>query len=363
MRIETRLGLLTAATSIALCNLAHAAPPAQPVLASQPALASAAPTVAVPHAPQPAPAAATPAPIATPAPVATPAATQPPATPALPRAAQQKAAEQKIGSDDPAAIREGLEMLGKLGGDQAANAIVARLRRGLPPKLIDTAIVALVAIGKPVAGPVMLELTLHRRPQIRAQAVAALGALKIRSAQSSLLYALDDPSPEVRIAAVSALGVVGTARALPALLVSADRGVDHVFDAYGALASPKDARPILERAKNGQLMLVLPALRAMLARANYPFASKLAILEEVKAIGTSEARACLVQWQDAFKKDARLTSALTDAVKHLDAANKLVTAAASPAQPAPAPAAAPAAAPALSPTPAPAAAPAQGAKP
>ena len=30
-----------------------------------------------------------------------------------------------------------------------------------------------------------------------------------------------------------------------------------------------------------------------------------------------------MQWQDAFKKDARLTSALADAVKHLDAANKL----------------------------------------
>jgi hypothetical protein len=333
MRIETRLGLVLAASSIALCNLA---------LAQGPALASAAPPVSVPHNPQPAPATtATPAPTAT----AAPAATQPAATtPAPSRVAQQRAAEQKIASDDPVAIREGLEALGKLGGDQAANAVVARVRRGLPPKLIDTAIVALVQIGKPVAGPVMLELTLHRRPQIRAQAVAALGALKVRSAQSSLLYALDDPSPEVRIAAVSALGVVGTSRALPALLTSADRGVDHVFDAYGALASPKDAKPILDRAKNGQLMLVLPALRAMLARANYPLASKLALLEEVSAIGTSEARACLVQWQDAFKKDARLTRALTDSIKHLDAAGKLVTAA--PAQP-----------------PAPAAAPAQGAKP
>jgi hypothetical protein len=359
MRFETLLRPVLAVTSIAVCNFAHAAPPAPPAINAHPALASAAPAVSVPHTPVAAPAAkpaATP-PNAAPAATATPA----PAVPPPSRAAQQRAAEQKLASNDPVAIREGLEALGKLGGDQAANAIVARLRRGLPPKLIDPAIVALVQINKPVAGPVMLELTLHRRPQIRAQAVAALGALKVRSAQSSLLYALDDPSPEVRIAAVSALGVVGTSRALPALLTSADRGVDHVYDAYGAIASPKDSKPILERARGGQLMLVAPALRAMLARANFSLAGKLAILQEVSAIGTSEARACLVQWQDAFKKDARLTRALGDAIKHLDAANKL--AAAAPAQAAPAQAA-PAAAPAApAATHAPAPAPAQGAKP
>jgi hypothetical protein len=232
------------------------------------------------------------------------------------------------------------------------------LHRGLPPQLIDPAIVALVALGKSSAGPVLLELTLHRRPQIRAQAVAALGALKVRSAQSSLLYALDDPSPEVRIAAVSALGVIGTSRALPALLTSADRGVDHVFDAYGAIASQKDAKPILERAHNGQLMLVLPALRAMLARANFPAAGKLAIIDQVSAIGTSEARACLVQWQQAFAKDASLTRKLGDSIKHLDAANKLMSAAPAEAAPATPAQAAPPAAPAHA-----AAAPAQAAPP
>jgi hypothetical protein len=369
MRIETRLGLLLAVTSIVLVNVAHAVPPAHAVLNTnvQPALASAAPRVSVPHGAQ-APAATSAKPIATPAlaAAAVPASSQAAATSTSSRMTQQRAAEQKLAGTDPVAIREGLDALGKLGGDQAANAVIARLRRGLPPKLIDPAIVALVQIGKPAAGPVILELTLHRRPQIRAQAVAALGALKMRGAQSSLLYALDDPSPEVRVAAVSALGVIGTSRALPALLTSADRGVDHVFDAYGAIASPKDTKPIMERARKGELMLVLPALRAMLARANFALASKLAILEEVSAIGSPDARACLVQWQDAFKKDARLTRALADALKHFDATSKTVSAAPAPAAPAQAAPvqAPPVQAPAVQAAPpAPAAAPAQGAKP
>ena len=97
-------------------------------------------------------------------------------------------------------------------------------------------------LHRPSAGPALLELTQHRRTQVRTKAMAALAALEVRSAQSALLYALDDPSGEVRSAAVSALARVGDGRALSALLTAAERGVPGAWQASAQLARPNSMR-------------------------------------------------------------------------------------------------------------------------
>jgi hypothetical protein len=247
-------------------------------------------------------------------------------------AVAQREAEQALLGHDPETIRQALDTLAKSGNAQAATAIATRLHRGLPTQLIEPAIAALVALNKPSAGPVLLELTLHRNAHVRQQAVAGLGALKLQSAQPVLLRELDDPNPDVRAAAVEALGKAGNARALPGLLHALDRGIAHAMEAIGAIATPQDLKVILERAAPGDLTPVRPALQAMLERADFPLQGKLTLIQEVAKLSWPSARACLVAWLDAWKNtgDPRLRQALFGGIKHIDQAAKSEVATAEP---------------------------------
>lgn len=306
-------------------EIAHATPPDAKTPANAPAAARATPPAAAPATPAAA------APRA--APAAAPAAA---ARPAVLPANALRAAEEKLASGDPASVRQAIDAAAQIGGEPAAAAVAARLRRGLPPQLIEHAIDALVLIGKPNAGPVLIELTLHRRPQVRRRAVDALGALQVRSAQAVLLYALDDPSAEVREAAVQALARIGTARALPALFVAADRGMTSALAAVGRIATVRDVKSIMQRAKDGDVTRIKPALQVMLERNDFPVQGKLAVVRELALSGSAGARNHLVQWLDAWKAsgDPRLRQALFDAIKQLDSNQPPATAAAKPLPPA-----------------------------
>jgi hypothetical protein len=230
-----------------------------------------------------------------------------------------KSAQEKL-SGDEAAIRQGLGALASLGGEAASQAVVTRLRRGLPPQLIEVAIDALVQLRRPSAGPALLELLQHRRMQLRVKAMAALAALEVRSAQSALLYALDDPSGEVREAAVLALSRVGQPRALPALFTAAERGVPGAWQAIGRIASPADLKALVARAPHGDPALIRPALDALLERTNLPLDGKLRAVQLVQGLGSAGARACLVEWLAALPADAqpRMRTALLQAVQRID---------------------------------------------
>jgi HEAT repeat protein len=276
--------------------------------------------------------------------VAAPAASPPPKS-AGQNAELLKVARAKLEMGDPASVEQALGQLASIGGEAAAQAVVARLRRGLPPQLTASAIDALVSIKSPVAASVLLELSLHRRAPIRVKAIAALGALKVRSAQSGLLYALDDPSPDVRASAVQALAVLGNARALPALLTAADRGVAGAWQAVGALATPADFKRLLSHVTDGDVTPLRPALDAMMARSDLPADAKLRTVQDLEKLGSPSARACLANWLSVAKADGpmRVRQGLLDSIKRMDAggqsgAVRLTVAAPSGAKPAPHPA-------------------------
>ena len=231
-----------------------------------------------------------------------------------------RTAEAKLATGDEPAIRQALHSLGELGGDAAAHAVVARLRRGLPPQLIEAAIDTLVLLNRPSLAPPLLELTQHRRIQIRIKAMQALAALKMKSAQSALLYALDDPSSEVRTAAVEALSAVGNSRALPALYTAAERDVPGAWRAIGSIATPADVKGLVARSQKVELLQIRPALDALLARTDLPVDAKLRMIQHVASLGSPGARACLVEWLAANKTDGhpRVRKALLDSVARLD---------------------------------------------
>ena len=152
-----------------------------------------------------------------------------------------------------------------------------------------------------------------RRIQIRIKAMQALGALKQRSAQAVLLYALDDPSSDVRSAAVDALATVGNARALPALLTAAERNVPGAWTAIGSLASPADVKTVFAQVQDGDVMPIRPALDALVARRDLPLEARVRVVQQLVALGSPSARVCLSDWmaKGASDEPARLKQAVS----------------------------------------------------
>ncbi len=215
-----------------------------------------------------------------------------------------------LATPDPVAIQEALETLGALAGRGAAQAIVVRLRGGLPPQLTERALEILGALNQPLASSVLVEYTQHRRWQIRQKAVAALGALRVRSTISVLLFALDDPSSEVRATAAAALGNVGDVRALAPLTAALERGVEGALTAIARIGSNRQLDFVLTRAK-ADLEAGEPALWAWLSRSNAPAATKVKIIKTLDEWNTEPAREVLARWQQRLREgegDARLLS-------------------------------------------------------
>ncbi|HEX6243966.1 MAG TPA: HEAT repeat domain-containing protein, partial [Polyangiales bacterium] len=215
-------------------------------------------------------------------------------------------------SSDPGAIQAALMSLSELRGRAAADAIALRLQAGLPPHLTELALDVVRGLEQPVAAPVLTELTLHRRWQVRAKAVAALGGLRVRTGVSVLLYSLDDPSPEVRSAAARALGQLGDPRAMPALTSAVARGIDGALEGFAQLANARQLEAILERGKS-DLKATEAALWVVLTRANVPPVTKVKVIELVRGhAAQDQAQQVLAAWREKLKAagDLRLLATL-----------------------------------------------------
>jgi HEAT repeat protein len=221
---------------------------------------------------------------------------------------QIKDGEKKLASEDLETVRAGFALLAEVGGPRAATVALARVRQGLPPQLLQGAIDSLIALKQPSALPVLLELSLHRRWQVREQALTALATLRARSAQSTILYALDDPSEEVRSAAARALGDVGDARALPSLRLAFERGVKGAGESLAKLGTSKDVDLVLARAKDGDFSGVSAALGVALVRRDLPALTKRSIVKAASEASSESAKLALRSWQELVLKvgDKRL---------------------------------------------------------
>src|SRR5262245_1701317 len=80
-------------------------------------------------------------------------------------------AKALLGSGEHDTIETGIQSLGLLGTPEAVPPLVERIRAGLPPDLLDTAIVTLMALGQQTAAPVLFDLVTHRRPEVRLRAI------------------------------------------------------------------------------------------------------------------------------------------------------------------------------------------------
>lgn len=254
-------------------------------------------------------------------PIAAQAAAQGSKTPSRAEAAAKlQTAQEWLQSSDENRFREGLDSLTSIGGEPAAAAVIARMRRGLPPQLTELAIGALVKLKRPSAGPALLELTQHRRAQLRARAIDALAELQIRNAQSAALRALDDANEEVRSTAVRALTRIGDARALPTLLTAAEHGAPGAWLACAKLVPASSLKLLLSRAGAVDVAELRPSLDLLLARRDLPNDAKLRTIAWVKERASASARSWLADHvaAPATNSQASLRTALVSAVEAID---------------------------------------------
>lgn len=198
-----------------------------------------------------------------------------------------------LGATDPSEIRGGLESLGLLGNARAVAPITARIRRGLPPELLAVAVDTLMILGRPEAGPVLVDLTRHRRADIRLKAVQAIVACRPRGADRVLIEALSDGDASVRAAAAEGLGTIGARSAVDALFHAMERHVPEAPLAIAAVANAADVDRFLGLLGRMPFAEVTPALSEMLHRPDLAASAKLAIVHRLSELATPEVRTFL----------------------------------------------------------------------
>ncbi len=223
------------------------------------------------------------------------------ATVAVPASAQLsfEEAQAAIDSSDAARIQTGIETIGLTGDVRGVPLIVARVRRGLPPELLESALDTLAVLGHVEAGPLLIELLSHRRASVRLRAVQALATCHPSGADRALAGALSDSSPDVRAAAATALGDVGGVSAMDQLFLALDRGVPEAGMAIARLARPADVTRLLGLVGHVPFTQMSPILADMLGRDTVPQRSRLEIVAAIGELASAEARGLLEQYVQA----------------------------------------------------------------
>jgi HEAT repeat protein len=243
---------------------------------------------------------------------------------AAPASAQRGRAEvtqaiTNLSSRDPAEVRAAIEALGVAGDARAVGPISERIRKGLPPDLLDAAIDALTVLGRPEAGPVLFELANHRRAAVRLKAVIAIAATHPRGADRVLAEALGDTNAQVRSAAAEGLGEISATSAIDALFHALDRRILEAAASLGRLVRATDIERFLGYLGQLPFDAITPALTEMLRREDLPARARLTIVHRLIELATPEVRTFLEQYVASLPESDRseLRRAAEDAIPRL----------------------------------------------
>lgn len=199
-------------------------------------------------------------------------------------------ATELLGSSDRDEVRTGIEALGLLGNARAVPPLAERIRRGLPPDLLEVALDTLTVLARPEAGPILFELTSHRRAEVRLRAVQAIVAANPRGADRALVTALSDMDPRVRAAAALGLGEIGARGSIDRLFHALDRGIMEASTSIGQLATPAEVERLLGYLGQLPFGAITPALNEVLARNDMSERTKLDVIARLQELATPEAK-------------------------------------------------------------------------
>jgi HEAT repeat protein len=200
------------------------------------------------------------------------------------------AAQALLASNDRDQVEAGIQSLGLIGTAAAAPPIIERVRAGLPPDLLETSIITLMALGQPQAGPLYLELLEHRRPEVRVRAIEAIVALKPKDAEPGLQRALADLDPKVRSAAATALGELRASASIEQLFLALDRGTFEASNAIGHALRTDHVPRLLSYLGTLPFHHLQPAFTQVMQRKDIAEKDKLSVVSRLQEVGTREVK-------------------------------------------------------------------------
>jgi hypothetical protein len=189
-------------------------------------------------------------------------------------------AKTLLASGEHDAIETGIQSLGLLGTPDAVPPLVERIRAGLAPDLLDTAIVTLMALGQQTAAPVLFDLIMHRRRSavapIEAVVAIAPGAEDVQHGARS------EPQGALRALGLGEIKAVGS---VDPLFRALDKGN---FEASSSIGSRCAAIRSRHARLPGQkpLQSLGPALGEVLQRKDISERDKLMIVSRLQDVGT-----------------------------------------------------------------------------
>ncbi|MDD9941686.1 MAG: HEAT repeat domain-containing protein [Myxococcales bacterium] len=199
-------------------------------------------------------------------------------------------AAQLLSGGDRSQLEMGIQSLGLIGSAEALPPLAQRIRAGLPPDLLETAIITVAALGQKDAGGLLFELMSHRRPLIRLRTVEAIIALQPDGAEAGLVAALSDSDLQVRDAAARGLGEFGTPGSLDVLYQALDKGNMEASKAIGRLTPPSQIRRITGYLGRIPLRSLRSAFTEVLRRRDVSVKTKLQTVGILQEVGTPEVR-------------------------------------------------------------------------
>jgi hypothetical protein len=243
-----------------------------------------------------------------------------PDPPARPPARKRLSVEEisvMLSSSEENELRSALEASALLPAREVLPLLDERVRAGLPRMLLDVAIDSLLLIADRGAGPLLVDLASHRRPEVRVRALEALGRVKSPAAEPTLTRALGDLDPNVRKSAAAGLAELGLHGSFGALARALERGVEGAPRALGRVAKSDDVGRLLEFLGTVSLPTLTPMFEALLARKEISEAAKLSSVEKIAGLGGDDARGELQALLAQLPREAspRLRRALTEAAQ------------------------------------------------
>jgi HEAT repeat protein len=190
-------------------------------------------------------------------------------------------------------VEAGIQSLGLVGTAGAVEPLVDRIHAGLPPDLLDTAIITLMALGQPSSAQVLFELSAHRRPEVRVRAIEAIVAVAPKDASSVLRSRLGDQDAKVRSAAAIALGELNATDSVDALFLALDRGNLDASQALGKLLPAAQVPKLLGYLGKVPFRSMAPGLGEVLLRKDVSERDKLNLVARIQEVGTPEAKTYL----------------------------------------------------------------------
>jgi len=204
--------------------------------------------------------------------------------------AQINDAKKLLASAQKSDVEAAIQSLGLLGVPAAVDPLVERVRQGLPSDLLETAIVTLMALGQPSAGPVLFDLARYRRPEIRKLSIEAIAAVRPVGGEVVLAAALNDSEADVRAAAAVGLGEIGSPASIDTLFLALDHGNHDAAAAIGKLVPARDVKRLFTYLGKVPFRSLAPAFAETLKRKDVSEQDKLAVVARLEEVGTGEVK-------------------------------------------------------------------------